>query len=106
MIVFEKTDCPICKQGLVHTPLSRLDKYQCPSGHYSYLDLFELKAKSIVIELKDFCLTFRQGSEFSIVTVYKERGGFKFIMNLPHLNFEWDKLDKLNDRIKTLVLLS
>lgn len=75
-------------------------------GHYAYLDLFELDAKSIIVELKDYSLTFRFGTDFEIVTVYKEAGGSGFIMHIPMIEFEWNKLDELNERIKTLVLFS
>jgi hypothetical protein len=108
--MFHKTICPVCNINLKKIEHTRHDEFYCNNSCYCYLDLFELQEKAVVIRLSNYSLIFRFGERFETISIYNysEIGKFedKLVMDIPLIQFEWNNLAALNERIKNLVIFS
>lgn len=90
-------ECPICKQDLVPDN-KQINWLSCPQGHY----LYNWYNGRIFFGLKDYRIIIYSDR---IVVRHLTENEIIFTLN-EVIDFDWDKLDNLNERIKKLVPFS
>ncbi len=91
-------ECPICKQDLI--PINSMEIFlECPSKHYIY----NCDNEDTFFNTKDYYLITRTRYNHTVIRNLKREQ----ICTLDSIiEFDWDKLDELNQRVKNLIPFS
>lgn len=108
MIISHKLCCPICDSDLKYAKWQRYDDYHCPKQCYSLYENIETLLQQIVFRTKEFVI--RVDHEMTIYknvnNNYNNYTGGQYITVIPIIQFAWDKLDLLENRIKSLIIFT
>ena len=110
MKLLYKERCPICHHALkVDTSFTSL-VYMCKVkySHYSYteIDYGDPLNSYVEFHVPNYRIIYKIAEDEFDIAGRDDNITHSYIITIPKLDFKWDNLQKLSDRIKTLITFS
>lgn len=112
MILIHEKHCPICHHALIEK-YDQVDKslsYFCQfkPRHYFFLKQYYGRDNNQIIRflIPEFEIVYSPNSNKFKIFKHSGTDLISYIMIIPKLDFEWNNLQKLSNKIKTLITFS